>query len=112
VVLAVTPLVADERPLWVDLDASGCITSLGGDSGEMVTAGMYLVPERVRWISPPHELGRLREFLAWLVNQGQPVYGVIMGRVVDVDRAEDVALAEALARQLTRTSEESLGGVR
>jgi NDP-sugar pyrophosphorylase family protein len=112
VVLAVTPLVADERPLWVDLDASGRITSLGGDAGEMVTAGMYIVPERVRSISPPRELGRLREFLAWLVNQGQPLYGVIMERVVDVDRAEDVALAEALAHHLTRESEELLGGMR
>jgi NDP-sugar pyrophosphorylase family protein len=109
VVLAVTPLVADERPLWVALDASGCITSLGGDAGEMVTAGLYIVPERVRSISPPRELGRLREFLAWLVNRGQPVYGVIMERVVDVDRAEDVALAEALAHQSTRASEEPWG---
>jgi NDP-sugar pyrophosphorylase family protein len=112
VVLAVTPLVADERPLWVDLDASGCITSLGGDAGEMVTAGLYIIPERVRSISPPRELGRLREFLAWLVNQGQSVYGVIMERVVDVDRAEDVALAEALAHDVIRESEEPLGSVK
>jgi NDP-sugar pyrophosphorylase family protein len=112
VVLAVTPLVADEHPLWVALDASGYITSLGGEAGEMVTAGIYIVPERVRSISPPRELGRLREFLAWLVNQGQPVYGVIMERVVDVDRAEDVALAEALAHQLTGESEGPLGGMR
>jgi NDP-sugar pyrophosphorylase family protein len=112
VVLGVTPLVADERPLWVALNACGRLTSLGGEVGEMVTAGVYLVPERVRSLSPPRELGRLREFLAWLVTQGQPVYGVIMERVVDVDRAEDVALAEALAQHVIREPEEPWGGVR
>jgi len=101
-VLAVTPLVADERPLWVSLDASGRITGLGADSGDMVTAGMYIVPERVRQISPPGELGRLREYLVWLVKRGDPVYGVSTQNVVDVDRAEDVALAETLARRLAR----------
>jgi NDP-sugar pyrophosphorylase family protein len=111
-VLAVTPLVADERPLWVALDASGRITSLGEEAGEVVTAGMYLVPERLRRLSPPRELGRLREFLAWLVKQGEPVYGVVMPNVVDVDRAEDVALAERLARRLGREAEEPPGGVK
>ena len=43
-VLAVTPFVADERPLWALLDQSGRVKSLGGDTGTMVTAGMYLVP--------------------------------------------------------------------
>ncbi len=97
-VLAVTPLVADERPLWVSLDGSGRITTLGGGSGELVTAGMYLVSERVRRIPPPRDLGSLREFLAWLLAQGETLYGVRVSAVVDVDRAEDVALAEALER--------------
>jgi NDP-sugar pyrophosphorylase family protein len=111
-VLAVTPLVADERPLWVSLDAQGRVTSLGGDSGDMVTAGMYAVPERVRRLSAMSGWGRLREFLAWLVAQGEPVYGAVVPDVVDVDRAEDVALAEALARKQARGSVRPLGAVR
>jgi NDP-sugar pyrophosphorylase family protein len=98
-VLAVTPLVADERPLWVTMNPDGRITRIGGDAGEMVTAGMYAVPERVRRLSSLGGSGRLREFLARLVAQGEPVYGVVIPNVVDVDRAEDVALAEAMARQ-------------
>jgi hypothetical protein len=35
--------------------------------------------------------------LQWLVRSGEPVYGEIIERVVDVDRASDVALAETLA---------------
>ena len=96
-VLAATPLVADENPLWVSLGETGRVTHLGGRTGDLVTAGMYLVPERVRKMRAPSELGRLREFLTWLFRSGEPLYGDVIQTVVDVDRAEDRALAEALA---------------
>ena len=48
-------------------------------------------------LRPPAGLPRLRDFLRWLVRSGQPVYGEIIEQVIDVDRAEDVALAETLA---------------
>lgn len=99
VVLAVTPLVDDEAPLWAVLDDDGRIRSLGGPTGNVVTAGIYLIPERVRALAPPTDLGRLREFLAWLVRRGEMVYGETIERVVDVDRRADVALAEGLSRQ-------------
>ena len=98
-VLAVTPLVADESPLWAMLDDDGRIRSLGGASGDVVTAGIYLVPERVRALTPPPGLERLREFLAWLVRRGEMVYGETIDRVVDVDRLADVTLAESMSRQ-------------
>lgn len=97
-VLAVTPLAEDEKPLWVRLGPGGRIAGLGGPRGEVVTAGVYLVPERVRRLSPPPEAHRLRDFLAWLLRRGEAIYGVSLPAVVDVDRAEDVALAEALAQ--------------
>ena len=96
-VLAVTPLVADEKPLGAMLDADGRITALGVESPALVTAGVYLVSERARRLEPPPRLGRLREHLAWLLDSGEPMYGEVIETVVDVDRAEDVALAEALA---------------
>lgn len=98
VVLAVTPLVEDESPLWAVLDGDGRIRDLGGTSGNVVTAGIYVVPERVRALAPPPGLGRLREFLAWLVKRGDMVYGETIDRVVDVDRSADVTLAESIAR--------------
>jgi NDP-sugar pyrophosphorylase family protein len=97
-VLAVTPFVADEKPLWIDLDGDGRVRAIGGSTGAFVTAGLYLVPERVRRLTPPGELGRLRDLLMWLHRQGHPMYGHVIPKVVDVDRAEDVALAEALQR--------------
>ena len=96
-VLALTPLVADESPLWVRCGHDGRITELGEPTGDLVTAGLYLVPERVRRLTLPPGLGRLREFLAWLVRTGEPVYGEVVPLVVDVDRSSDVALAESLA---------------
>src|SRR5260370_31546821 len=96
-VLAVTPLVADENPLRVDLDGAGRVLSIGGPSGELVTAGMYLVSARARSLRPPAGLGRLREFLAWLPQAGEPVYGGGIETVVDLDRPHDVTLAAAPA---------------
>jgi NDP-sugar pyrophosphorylase family protein len=96
-VLALTPLVDDEKPLGAAVDDHGRITALGGRAPSLVTAGIYLVSERVRRLEPPVGLGRLREHLAWLLESGEPMYGDVIETVVDVDRPEDVALAEALA---------------
>lgn len=95
-VLAVTRLVSDEKPLWVRLDPDGLVTEIGGAAGDAVTAGMYVFPERVRRLSAPATLGRLREYLAWLVERGETVRGVGIEAVVDVDRESDIALAAAL----------------
>jgi NDP-sugar pyrophosphorylase family protein len=96
-VLALTPLVADERPLRARVDETGRVTELGGESGDLVTAGIYLVPAHVRRLAAIAAASRLREFLAVLVASGEPVHGVVLPVVVDVDRPEDVAFAEALA---------------
>jgi NDP-sugar pyrophosphorylase family protein len=100
-VLAVTPLVADERPLWVTVDADGRVRRIGGEVGTHVTAGMYLLSARARAASPP-ALGRLRDFLTWLLEHGEPFYAETIEHVVDVDRASDVVLAETLAREVDR----------
>jgi NDP-sugar pyrophosphorylase family protein len=96
-VLAVTPLVSDEKPLWVGLETGGRVTSLGEPGSGLVTAGVYRVSERARHAEAPATLGRLREYLGWLLRSGEPLYGEIIETVVDVDRREDVASAEALA---------------
>lgn len=95
-VLAVTPLVSDEKPLWVRRDASGRVTEIGGPSGDAVTAGFYVVSERARALEPPANLRRLREYLAWLCASGEPIRAVTIEKAVDIDRPEDVRLAEEL----------------
>jgi NDP-sugar pyrophosphorylase family protein len=80
-----------------NLARSGRVTVVGGSSGDAVTAGIYVFPERVRTLGVPAGLGRLRDFLAWLVKSGEPVEAIEIPKVVDVDRAEDLAEAEAMA---------------
>ncbi len=98
-VLAVTPFVDDERPLWASVDADGRVRRLGEGSGDAVTAGMYLFPERARRLEPPSGLSRLREYLVWLVESGEPVKAVSIPKVVDVDRAADVAHAQSMEQR-------------
>jgi len=45
-------------------------------SGDVVTAGVYVISERVRALARPPGLGRLRDYLTWLVASGEPVYGI------------------------------------
>ncbi|HKD18655.1 MAG TPA: NTP transferase domain-containing protein [Thermoanaerobaculia bacterium] len=96
-VLAVTHHVNDEKPLWVTTARSGRVTVVGGAAGDAVTAGIYVFPEKVRSLGIPSGLGRLREFLAWLAKSDEPVEAVEIPKVVDVDRAEDLAEAEEMA---------------
>ena len=98
-VLAVTPFVSDEKPLWVALGADGRVEALGQGDGRLVTAGVYRVSDRARRLAPAAGLGRLREYLGWLLENGEPLYGEVIETVVDVDRGLDVASAEALARR-------------
>ncbi len=37
--------------------------------------------------SPTANFERLRDYLKWLVDEGQPVYGVVLPLVFDIDRA-------------------------
>jgi NDP-sugar pyrophosphorylase family protein len=96
-VLAVTPLVSDEKPLWVTLGPDRRVQDIGDPRSGVVTAGVYRVSDRARRIDSAPALGRLREYLGWLVASGEPMYGEIIETVVDVDRREDVVSAEALA---------------
>jgi NDP-sugar pyrophosphorylase family protein len=98
-VLAVTGYVHDEKPLWVRMTHAGRVTVVGGSSGDAVTAGIYVFPERVRQLGIPSSLGRLRDFLAWLAESGEPIEALDIPMVVDVDRAEDLAAAEELAKR-------------
>ncbi len=94
VVLGLTSHVDDDNPLWATLDAAdGRILRLGGDNGSHVTAGLYWLPAH-ELAEPSAGFGRLRDYLKWLVDQGRPVYGVVLPQVFDIDRAHDVEAAE------------------
>jgi NDP-sugar pyrophosphorylase family protein len=95
VALGLTDHVDDENPLWATLDAAdGRIRQLGGGYGTHVTAGLYWLPAQ-RPAQPALNFARLRDYLGWLVAQHHPVYGIVLPCVFDIDRACDIAAAEA-----------------
>ena len=93
VVLGLTDHVDDDNPLWATLNGEGRIVRLGGDQGSHVTAGLYWLPAD-RGVEPTVRFDRLRDYLKWLVDDGRPVYGVVLPLVFDIDRAHDVEAAE------------------
>jgi len=93
VVLGLTDHVDDDNPLWVTLGKQGRIEQLGGARAEYVTAGIYWLPAQPV-AAPPRRFDRLRDYLKWLVEEGQPVYGLVLPQVFDIDRAHDVRAAE------------------
>lgn len=101
VVLGLTDIVDDDNPLWAMLDEGGRIRQLGGGCGTHVTAGLYWLPVQ-RPAEPATGFARLRDYLGWLVTERQPVRGIVLPRVFDIDRARDIAAAEAAALGLER----------
>jgi len=102
-VLAVSTFVDDEKPLRVTCDAGGRITALGDGAAEspLVTAGFYVLrPAVFDEIGAARAAGctALRHFLGHLLARGHRLYGERVPKSVDVDRPEDVAVAEAFVR--------------
>jgi len=100
--IGVTDRHDEDRPLRVSFDAAGEILAIGPGAGgsPWSTAGLYLLPERA--FAPTfltEGLGALRDLLARLVVSGLRLRAHPLGAVVDVDRPDDVAAAERLARR-------------
>jgi NDP-sugar pyrophosphorylase family protein len=102
-VLAVTTFIDDEKPLHAACAADGRILALGAGAGSSaaVTAGFYVFrPTILAEIGPARAAGftALRQFLDHLLVRGYRLYGERVPKCVDVDRPEDLAVAEAFVR--------------
>lgn len=96
--LGLTRQIDDDKPLYVSLGEDGRILSLGHGPSPWITAGCYyFVPRVFDYETAARErgLGALRQFLAFLVEVGEIVWGVEVGPAVDVDHPEDIARAAA-----------------
>jgi NDP-sugar pyrophosphorylase family protein len=103
-VLALTPWVDDEKPLWVKTDRSHRIVAVGEAAGpcDYVTAGFYYFSPRIfslRERARQKKLTALRQFLGLLTETGYPIYGLPVSRTIDVDYPEDIEKAENLLRE-------------
>ena len=102
-VLAVTPFVDDELPVYVARDAAGFATEIAdrapGSStgGPVVTGGVYgfsPVARRLAGVAVA-SLHRMRAFLKLLVELKVPVATVEVPRIIDLDHKRDLVAAES-----------------
>lgn len=103
VVLAVTDFVDDEKPLRLTLTPEGRVAALGEGAGPspLVTAGFYVFQPRVFAevdAARAARLTALRQWLGFLRERGHRIDGVRIGKTVDVDRPQDIAVADAFVR--------------
>jgi len=101
VALLVTPFVDDEAALWVRRGPDGRVTQLGKDPVEprCVTGGVYALRPGIGELAHAavkSGMHRMRAFLSDLVEKGLVVQSVEVPRVIDLDRPQDLAAANAL----------------
>lgn len=97
--IAVTQHAGDENPLWVELDRSDRIVAFRKPvSGEpFVTGGLYFFSPRIfaeRHEALKRNISRLRNFLGLLVEREYVLHAYRFKRMVDLDHAVDIRLAE------------------
>jgi NDP-sugar pyrophosphorylase family protein len=95
ILLGVTSFVHDEKPLWVRTEpGSARIVNIGGPREKFATAGIYGVTAAIFEREWEDGITSLRAFLGQLLREGFPFRAVPLGDVIDVDRVEDIKLAE------------------
>jgi hypothetical protein len=100
-VLAVTPFVDDELPVYVFRDAAGFATEISDTvppiGVPLVSGGVYgfsAVARRLAGVAVG-SLHRMRAFLKLLVDLKMPVSTVEVPRIIDLDHKRDLDAAEA-----------------
>ena len=101
-VLGITDAVADEKPLWADVDESGRIVAMGQDCllKKYATNGIYWINRALAEEMPANgRYAALREYLVEQVKTGRKIWSWPMPKSVDVDDPCDVVLAEEFIRK-------------
>ena len=103
--LTLTTFIDDEKPLYARLDERQRILQLGAAAhgSGYVTSGLYYCAPTVSAACTrvvPGRFSALREFLAWLLQQGYWLQGYLAPKMIDVDRPHDIAVAEQFLRDL------------
>jgi len=107
--LTLTTFIDDEKPLYVRLDAHQRIMQIGeaARGSAYVTSGFYYCAPRVSVACSrlaPTRLSALREFLGWLQQQGYWLQGYLAPKMIDVDRPQDIAVADQFVREMEHGS--------
>lgn len=99
--MAVTSFVDDEKPLWVATNKDMSITAFRdsrADDTHYVSGGIYGLTAgaiTVLECCMANGMSRMRNYQRELVESGMDLRAWPMGKIVDVDHAGDIAMAEA-----------------
>lgn len=100
--MAVTAFVDDEKPLFVATDASMNITSFRDKAAadtRFVSGGIYGLDDKALKVLDAclaNGTARMRNFQRALITAGLRLKAYPLGKVIDIDHASDIAVAEAL----------------
>lgn len=103
--MAVTDFVDDESPLWVRTDDTLAITAFEDHHSEglrFVSGGIYCLNKAVfKTVRKAVDSGthRMRNFQRLLLAEGHQLKAYPFSKIMDVDRPEDLRLAEAWLRK-------------
>jgi len=99
-VLAVTPYVDDESPVYVSRPDDGTVRAVSDEpvSPPCVTGGVYglnAAARRAAADAVARGVHKMRAFLKLLVAEGRRVAAVEVPRIIDIDRPSDLQTANA-----------------
>lgn len=98
--MAVTRFIDDEKPLYVETDSNMNITAFldkPSAESEYISGGIYGLDSRAIGVLDSclqRGISRMRNFQRELVAQGLHLKAFDMGKIIDVDHAADIAVAE------------------
>jgi NDP-sugar pyrophosphorylase family protein len=115
-VLGITKFVDDENPLRVRLGEENRVIAIGPEAqaSPYVTGGIYWFSEKILRAAAQAkklEIQRLRNFLAFLLQQHHPMAGYFFDIIIDVDTLHDIKLAETEETKRWNTTSSAFGEI-
>ncbi len=98
---AVTPYIEDEKPLYVDVDDQMVIKAFcdkAFDGARYVSGGVYAMSNKVLPVLDQciqNGTSRMRNFQRALLAAGMRLRAYSIDKIIDVDHASDIAVAQA-----------------
>ena len=98
--MAVTPFIDDEKPLYVETDDQMNIVAFrdaAWDGEKYVSGGIYALNEKSFGVVKEYidnGVSRMRNFQRALVSSGLKLKAYSIDKIIDVDHAEDIATAQ------------------
>lgn len=102
--MAVTPFIDDEKPLFVETDGGLNITAFSDTRNEgvkYISGGIYALGERAVKVLErcmADGVSRMRNYQRALIAGGLHLKAYPIGKILDVDHAGDIAKAEAFLK--------------